>query len=99
MCAKEAARDASTAPAPPLARCLTFQLSPYGDPKLAFAALAELLVTHGLPPETPAMLALAVSTPDQQLSHHTIGELPTLLRELQTTAPVLILYGPLADPE
>ena len=67
--------------------------------KRTFAALAELLVTHGLPPETPAMLALAVSTPEQELSHHTIGDLPTLLRELKTTAPVLILYGPLAEPE
>lgn len=67
--------------------------------KRTFASLAELLVTHGLPPETPALLALGVSTPDQQLSHHTVGELPTLLRELQTTAPVLILYGALADPE
>jgi len=67
--------------------------------KRTFASLAELLVTHGLPPQTPALLAMAVSTPDQELSHHTIGELPDLLRGLQTTAPVLILYGPLAVPE
>ena len=33
------------APLPPLARCLTFQLSPDGDPTLALAALAEW--THG----------------------------------------------------
>jgi putative iron-dependent peroxidase len=33
------------APLPPLARCLTFQLSPDGDPTLALVALAEW--THG----------------------------------------------------
>jgi len=67
--------------------------------KRTFAALAELLITHGLPADTPAILALAVSTPEQELSHHTVGDLPVLLRDMQTTAPVLILYGALADPE
>jgi len=67
--------------------------------KRTFAALAELLITHGLPADTPALLALAVSTPEQELSHHTVGDLPVLLRAMQTTAPVLILYGALADPE
>lgn len=67
--------------------------------KRTFAALAELLITHGLPADTPALLALAVSTPEQELSHHTVGDLPVLLRDMQTTAPVLILYGALADPE
>ncbi|MCD9148572.1 uroporphyrinogen-III C-methyltransferase [Pseudophaeobacter flagellatus] len=67
--------------------------------KRTFAALAEKLVEAGLPPETHALVALGVSTPDQQLSCHTVGELPQVLRAMETTAPVLILYGPLADTD
>jgi uroporphyrin-III C-methyltransferase len=67
--------------------------------KRTFAALAEKLVEAGLPPETHALVALGVSTPDQQLSCHTVGELPQVLRAMETSAPVLILYGPLADTD
>lgn len=67
--------------------------------KRTFASLAEKLVETGLPPETCALIALGVSTPDQALSCHTVGELPKVLREMETTAPVLILYGPLADAD
>ena len=67
--------------------------------KRTFAALAEKLIEAGLPPETHALVALGVSTPQQELSCHTIGELPQVLRQMQTTAPVLILYGPLADSD
>ncbi|UWS81853.1 uroporphyrinogen-III C-methyltransferase [Pseudophaeobacter sp. TrK17] len=67
--------------------------------KRTFAALAEKLIEAGLPPETHALVALGVSTPQQELSCHTVGELPQVLRQMQTTAPVLILYGPLADSD
>lgn len=67
--------------------------------KRTFASLAEKLVEAGLPSETHALVALGVSTPDQQLSCHTVGELPRILRQMETTAPVLILYGPLADSD
>lgn len=67
--------------------------------KRTFAALAEKLVEAGLPPETHALVALAVSTPDQKLFCDTIGQLPERLRRLETTAPVLILYGALADED
>ncbi len=67
--------------------------------KRTFAALAEKLVEAGLPPETHALVALGVSTPEQELSCHTVGELPQVLRQMETTAPVLILYGPLADSD
>ncbi len=67
--------------------------------KRTFAALAEKLVEAGLPAQTHALVALGVSTPDQQLSCHTVGDLPKVLREMETTAPVLILYGPLADTD
>lgn len=64
--------------------------------KRTFAALAEQLMLAGLPKNTPALVALGVSTPDQSLHRHTVGALPDLLRQMATTAPVLILYGPLA---
>ena len=67
--------------------------------KRTFAARAEKLIEAGLPPETHALVALGVSTPQQELSCHTVGELPQVLRQMQTTAPVLILYGPLADSD
>ncbi|MEP0157001.1 uroporphyrinogen-III C-methyltransferase [Pseudophaeobacter sp.] len=67
--------------------------------KRTFAALAEKLIEAGLPPDTHALVALGVSTPQQELSCHTVGELPQVLRQMQTTAPVLILYGPLADSD
>ena len=67
--------------------------------KRTFAALAERLLVAGLPPETHALIALGVSTPDQSLSCHTVGELPEVLRAMETKAPVLILYGPLADED
>ncbi|WP_293576948.1 uroporphyrinogen-III C-methyltransferase [Phaeobacter sp.] len=67
--------------------------------KRTFAALAEQLLEAGLPPETHALVALGVSTPAQSLHCHTVGELPSVLRAMGTTAPVLILYGPLADQD
>lgn len=67
--------------------------------KRTFAGLAALLMENGLPAETPALLATGVSTPEQTLARHTVGELPELLPAMETTAPVLILYGPLAEAE
>ena len=48
-------------PVPPLARCLTFQLSPDGDPTLAFAALAERRVGDELVVGIGQPLALALN--------------------------------------
>lgn len=67
--------------------------------KRTFAGLAALLMENGLPAETPALLATGVSTPEQTLARHTVGDLPDLLPALETPAPVLILYGPLAEAE
>lgn len=67
--------------------------------KSTFAALAEKLMEAGLPAETHALVALGVSTPEQKLFCHTVGELPAVLRAMETKAPVLILYGPLADQD
>ncbi|UWQ92497.1 uroporphyrinogen-III C-methyltransferase [Aliisedimentitalea scapharcae] len=64
--------------------------------KRTFAALAEQLLERGLSADTACLLATGVSTPDQALSHHTLGDLPAHLAQLDTKAPVLILYGALA---
>ena len=67
--------------------------------KRTFAALAEQLMEAGLPAETHALVALGISTPEQELFCYRVGELPEVLRKMETTAPVLILYGPLADTD
>lgn len=64
--------------------------------KRTFAALAKLLIAHGLSPDTPALLAEAVSTPEQHLEWFTIASLAEHLRGASSTGPALILYGPLA---
>ena len=65
--------------------------------KRTFAGLVARLVAAGLPADTPALLAEAVSTEDQRLTRTTITELAALLAESDSKAPGLILYGPLAD--
>ncbi|WP_282077939.1 uroporphyrinogen-III C-methyltransferase [Epibacterium ulvae] len=65
--------------------------------KRTFAELAEKLIAAGLPADTPALVAIGISTPDQDLKHATVGALQKYLYALETTAPILILYGPLAD--
>ena len=67
--------------------------------KRTFPLLAEALLAKGLSPATPAMLAAAVSTPDQALHRATITSLADRLRAEIGTAPALILYGPLAELE
>lgn len=67
--------------------------------KRTFADLAEKLMEAGLPADTHALVAQGVSTPEQKLFCHTVGELPATLRAMETKAPVLILYGPLADQD
>lgn len=63
-----------------------------------FADLADLLIAHGLPPETPALMAMGVSTPDQFLQRSRVADLAARLRaEPPDRAPTLILYGALAE--
>ena len=64
--------------------------------KRTFAALAQMLMDHGLPGDTPALLAEGVSTPDQRLDWFTIASLADHLADGISTRPALILYGPLA---
>lgn len=65
--------------------------------KRTFARLAERLTAAGLPADTPALLAEAVSRPEQNISRHTISTLSALLAGEPGEQPALILYGPLAE--
>lgn len=65
--------------------------------KRTFPKLAAALIERGLPSDTPALLAEAVSTPEQALYRMPLSELVTHLSKEIGTAPALILYGPLAD--
>ncbi len=64
--------------------------------KRTFPALVEKLIANGLPADTPALLAEAVSTPDQVLKRTTVSELAKDLQAEFSPNPALILYGPLA---
>jgi uroporphyrin-III C-methyltransferase len=64
--------------------------------KRTFPALAKALIAHGLPPDTPALLAEAVSAPEQVLHRTTVAELARILAEDRSTLPGLILVGNLA---
>ncbi|KIN63033.1 Uroporphyrin-III C-methyltransferase [Sulfitobacter noctilucicola] len=66
--------------------------------KRTFAGLAARLIEYGLPGDTPAMLAEAVSTPAEKVTRHTIETLAAHLEATTSTTPALIFYGPLAEP-
>ena len=65
--------------------------------KRTFGQLQKQLEQHGLPPDTPALLAEAVSTPQQTLTRTTIKSLAEQLEVDISASPALILYGPLAE--
>lgn len=67
--------------------------------KRTFPGLAAALIAKGMPADTPALIAEAVSTPEQSLTRSTIAELAETLANGISTTPALILYGPLADDE
>ena len=64
--------------------------------KRTFPRLAGLLTGAGLSPDTPALLAESVSTPDQQLMRSTVAGLAERFADDPGSAPALILYGALA---
>ncbi|MGJ5617948.1 uroporphyrinogen-III C-methyltransferase [Sulfitobacter sp. MF3-043] len=65
--------------------------------KRTFAGLVARLMEHGLPGDTPAMLAEAVSTPAEKVQRFTIATLALHLEKATSTTPALIFYGPLAE--
>lgn len=64
--------------------------------KRTFPALAAELMARGLPPDTPALLAEAVSQSDQKLHRSTVTALAARLSADRGPLPGLILFGPLA---
>lgn len=63
-----------------------------------FPAMAAALIDHGLPPDTPALLAESVGHPHQRLIRTTVAELAAMLATNGASPqPALILYGPLAQ--
>lgn len=65
--------------------------------KRTFPALAGKLIAAGLSPDTPALLAEAVSTPEQYLHRSTIAGLAGMLAEDRSPRPGLIIFGALAE--
>lgn len=64
--------------------------------KRTFPGLAARLIEQGLSPDTPAMLAEAVSTPAERLTRFTLRGLAEHLGGTSSSTPALIFYGPLA---
>jgi uroporphyrin-III C-methyltransferase len=64
--------------------------------KRTFAALSLKLIAAGLPPDTPALLAESVSTPEQRLTRATVATLGAALAEAHD-GPALIVIGPLME--
>lgn len=67
--------------------------------KRTFPALAEMLMARGLPPETPAMLAESVGTPEARTQRTTVAALAADLAQGIGPKPALIFYGSLAEAE
>ena len=65
--------------------------------KRTFPELLSALVGRGLPENTPAILAEAVSKPEQVIHRATAAELAEKLSQDVGNLPALILYGPLAE--
>ena len=65
--------------------------------KRTFPALARALIGLGLSPDTPALLAEAVSTPEQVLHRTTIAALAQSLADDRSPLPGLIIFGSLAE--
>ena len=65
--------------------------------KRTFPALAEKLIAAGLSPDTPALLAESVSTPEQYLHRTTMAGLARDLADDRSPRPGLIILGALAE--
>ena len=65
--------------------------------KRTFPKLYALLNAHGLPADTPALLAEDVAGPAQRLTRTTVAALSEKLSAGISDTPALILYGPLAS--
>jgi uroporphyrin-III C-methyltransferase len=66
--------------------------------KGTFGALVEALVLRGLAPETPAVMAVSLGTPEKHLVHSTIRQLAADLAMAKPKGPAMILYGAALAP-
>ncbi|MEB8386686.1 uroporphyrinogen-III C-methyltransferase [Rhodobacteraceae bacterium KMM 6894] len=66
--------------------------------KRTFPGLLAQLLAHGLPPDTPAILAEDVSRPEQRITRSDVSTLAEQLSQEVGDSAALILYGPLAEP-
>jgi uroporphyrin-III C-methyltransferase len=55
--------------------------------------LAEKLIAHGLPPETPAAVVESLGSPSTQAMTGSLKEIATRLAAAKPVGPCLILYG------
>lgn len=62
-----------------------------------FSNLADKLIEHGLPKDTPAYMMASVSGPEQTYHQTTVWALANELRTASASKPTLILYGPLVN--
>ncbi|MCV2892052.1 uroporphyrinogen-III C-methyltransferase [Lentibacter sp. XHP0401] len=67
--------------------------------KRTFPELLGKLLAHGLPGDTPAILAEDVSRPEQKITRATVSVLADKLSREVGNSAGLILYGPLAEAE
>lgn len=65
--------------------------------KRTFPDLLAKLLAHGLPPDTPAILAEDVSRPEQLITRSDVAGLAQRLAQEVGDSAALILYGPLAE--
>jgi uroporphyrin-III C-methyltransferase len=65
--------------------------------KRTFPVLVGRLLASGMAPDTPAILAENVGHADQNLVRSTIAGLAEMLAGRSSTAPAIILYGPLME--
>ncbi|WP_208353407.1 uroporphyrinogen-III C-methyltransferase [Pseudaestuariivita rosea] len=65
--------------------------------KRTFPKLVNMLISHGMAHDTPALLAENVSLPDQTLYRDTVTGLAARIAQDVGDKPALILYGSLAD--
>lgn len=66
--------------------------------KRTFPDLLARLMAHGLPPDTPAILAEDVSRPEQRITRSDVAGLAAQLAAEPGDSAALILFGPLAEP-
>jgi uroporphyrin-III C-methyltransferase len=61
--------------------------------RAAAPEISRRLIRHGLPAETPVLIACDISLPNERLLHTTLGLLPLAADALAAGSPALILIG------